>query len=77
MPCVSIKGTLCRFNFISLKNLLKQQKSLYILIYFYICLSGEGAVNKQSIRPALVNITLEKLIEINPFYKDVCIDSSW
>ena len=27
--------------------------------------------------PALVGIALEKVIEINPFYNDLCIDSSW
>ena len=35
------------------------------------------AVNKQQIRPAFVNRALEKLIEINPFYKNVIVDNDW
>ena len=34
-------------------------------------------MNKQNTRPALVNKALEKLVEINPFYKNVHIDDTW
>ena len=34
-------------------------------------------MNKQNIRPALVNKALEKLVEIDPFYKNVHIDDTW
>ena len=37
-------------------------------------LSDTSVVNKQNILPAAVTRALEKLIEINPFYKDVRID---
>ena len=37
-------------------------------------LSDTSVVNKQHIRPAFVNRALEKLVEDNPFYKDVRID---
>ena len=40
-------------------------------------LSDTSFVNKQNIRPALVNKALEKLVEINPFYKNVRIDDTW
>ena len=40
-------------------------------------LSDTSFVNKQNIRPALVNKALEKLVEINSFYKDVRIDDTW
>ena len=40
-------------------------------------LSDTSIVNKQHIRPAFVNRALEKLVEVNPFYKDVRIDNSW
>ena len=40
-------------------------------------LSDKSAVNKQHIRPAAINRALRKLIEINPFYKDVSIDDQW
>ena len=36
-------------------------------------LSDTSFVNKQNIRPALVNKALEKLVEIDPFYKNVRI----
>ena len=39
-------------------------------------LSDISYVNKQNIRPILVNKALEKLIGINPFYCSVCIDDS-
>ena len=39
-------------------------------------LSDKSAVNKQQIRPALINQALKKLTEINPFYKNVVIDRS-
>ena len=40
-------------------------------------LSDTSFVNKQNIRPALVNKALEKLVEIDPFYKNVHIDDTW
>ena len=40
-------------------------------------MTDKSAVNKQHIRPAAVNRALEKLTEINPFYKDVTVDSEW
>ena len=40
-------------------------------------LSDKSAVNKQQIRPAFVNRALAKLIEINPFYKNVIVDNDW
>ena len=40
-------------------------------------LSDTSYVNKQNIRPILVNKALEKLVEINPFYHNVRIDDSW
>ena len=39
--------------------------------------SDKSVVNKQHIRPSLVNKALEKLIEINPFYRQVRLDNSW
>ena len=38
-------------------------------------LSDKSAVNKQQIRPAFVNRVLAKLIEIDPFYKNVIVDN--
>ena len=40
-------------------------------------LSDTSVVNKQNIRPAFVNRALQKLVEINPFYKDIRIDRTW
>ena len=40
-------------------------------------LSDTNYLNKQNIRPILVNKALEKLVEINPFYHNVRIDDSW
>ena len=40
-------------------------------------LSDTSTVNKQHIRPAFVNRALAKLVEVNPFYKDVRIADSW
>ena len=40
-------------------------------------LTDISTVNKQHIRPAFVNQALEKLVEVNPFYRDVRIDESW
>ena len=40
-------------------------------------LSDKSAFNKQQIRPAFVNRALAKLIEINPFYKNVIVDNDW
>ena len=39
-------------------------------------LTVKGVVNKQHIRPALVNRALEKLIKINSFYKNTT-DDDW
>ena len=40
-------------------------------------LTDKSVVHKQQIRPAFVNRALQKLTEINPFYKDVIIDNEW
>ena len=40
-------------------------------------LSDSNTVDSQMIRPALVNRALEKLQEINPFYKNVLIKDDW
>ena len=40
-------------------------------------LTDKSTVNKQNIRPAAVNAALQKLTEINPFYRDVSIDNAW
>ena len=40
-------------------------------------LSDSHFVNRQNIRPALVNKALDKLKEVNPLYKDVRIDETW
>ena len=40
-------------------------------------MSDKSAVNKQQIRSAFVNRALAKLIEINPFYKNVIVDNDW
>ena len=40
-------------------------------------MTDKSTVNKQHIRPAAVNRALIKLIEINPFYKDISIDNEW
>ena len=40
-------------------------------------LTDKSSVNEQKIHPASVNKALEKLIEINPFYKNVKIDDEW
>ena len=40
-------------------------------------LSDRSYVNKQNVRPALVNKALDKLVEINPFYRNVRIDNTW
>ena len=40
-------------------------------------MSDKSAVNKQQIRAAFVNRALAKLIEINPFYKNVIVDNDW
>ena len=34
-------------------------------------------VNKQQIRPALVNAALQKLTKINPFYSNITVDNEW
>ena len=40
-------------------------------------LSDKSAVNKQQICPAFVNRALAKLIEVNPFYKNVIVNNDW
>ena len=40
-------------------------------------MTDKSTVNKQNIRPAAVNAALQKLTEINPFYRDVSIDNAW
>ena len=40
-------------------------------------MTDKSTVNKQHIRPAAFNRALIKLIEINPFYKDISIDNEW
>ena len=34
-------------------------------------------VNKQQIRPALVNAALQKLTKINPFCSNITVDNEW
>ena len=41
------------------------------------CLSNESIANKQHIRPSLVKKALEKLVGINPFYKQIRLDDFW
>ena len=41
------------------------------------CLSDKSAGNKQNICPTFVDRAQEKLIEINLYDKDVCIDGLW
>ena len=40
-------------------------------------LTDKSAVNKQNVRPAFVTKALEKLVEINPFYKNVIPNLRW
>ena len=40
-------------------------------------LSNSHFVNRQNIRPTLVNKALNKLKGVNPLYKDVHIDETW
>ena len=40
-------------------------------------LTDKSAVNKQNDRPAFVTKALEKLVEINPFYKNVIPNLRW
>lgn len=40
-------------------------------------LTDTSVVNKQNIRPAFVTTALQKLVEINPFYKNVISDGMW
>ena len=40
-------------------------------------LSDRGYVDKQVIRPGLVNRVLAKPIEVNPLYQNIQIDPSW
>ena len=41
------------------------------------CLSEKSSVNKQYIRPAMLNNALSKLVEVNPFYSNVVKVSNW
>ena len=40
-------------------------------------LTDKSVVNKQQIRPALVNTALQKLAQINPFYSNITIHNEW
>ena len=40
-------------------------------------LTDKSVVNKQEIRPALVNSALQKLPKINPFYSNFTVDNEW
>ena len=40
-------------------------------------LTGNSVVNKQQIRPGLVNSALNKSTKINPFYSKITIDNEW
>ena len=40
-------------------------------------LADKSVVNKQQIRPALVNTALQKLAQINPFYSNITIHNEW
>ena len=40
-------------------------------------MTDKSVVDKQRIRPALVNSALQKLTKINPFYSDITIDNEW
>ena len=40
-------------------------------------LTDKSVVNKQQIRPALVNSALQKLTKINSFYSNITIDNEW
>ena len=40
-------------------------------------LTDKSVVNKQQIRPVLVNTALQKLAQINPFYNSITIHNEW
>ena len=40
-------------------------------------LTDKSVVNKQQIRPALINGALQKLTKINLFYSNITIDNEW
>ena len=40
-------------------------------------MTHKSVVNKQHIRPALVNTALRKLTKINPFYSNITIHNEW
>ena len=40
-------------------------------------LTNKSVVNKQQIRPALVNAAFQKLAQIRPFYSDITIHNEW
>ena len=66
-------------NLDKVQNVLPRQCSDEVLISLALKrrLSDLSAFNKQNIRPAFVTRALEKLVEINPFYKDVISDTLW
>ena len=50
----------------------------YLISLGLVCwLTDKSVVNKQEIRPALVNSALQKLSKINPFYSNFTIDNEW
>ena len=40
-------------------------------------MTDKSVVNKQQIRPTLVNTALQKLAQINPFYSNIIIRNEW
>ena len=62
-----------------LKNFLQRSCDEEYLISLGLerCLTDKSVVNKQEIRPALVNSALQKLSKINPFYSNFTIDNEW
>ena len=40
-------------------------------------MTDKSVVNKQQIRPTLVNTALQKLAQINPFYSNIIIHNEW
>lgn len=48
-----------------------------ILLEFKRCLSNKSVVNTQHLGLSLVDKLVEKLVKINPFYKQVGVDNSW
>ena len=60
-----------------MSNYLLQFDNYLISLTLKRRLSDRSYVNRQNVRPALVNKALEKLVEINPLYKNVTIDKAW